>query len=196
MELALKISDDLFQLLGVRPYLVAADFTRKQIDANRPGGLQAYESPAAGAIYDFYHGKLQEFVNEVKQKYGDRAILIDIHGQGSDAKTVYRGTRDRSTVKRLLARDGEAGLTGPNSILGLLERKGYTLYPGNSDRHRDEKGIYSGGYIVGAYGSQNANGIDAIQLENGWDLRRSQRDRFAQNLAESLTGFYLHYLVQ
>ena len=45
------------------------------------------------------------------------------------------------------------------------------------------------GYTVGTYGSQG-QGIDAIQLENGWELRRGGRNQFAQDLAESLVRFY------
>ena len=195
-EIAFEVSDDLNRLLGARPYLVAADFDRKYIDANRPSGYAAYESQNAKPYYDFYHNKIREYVNEIKQQFGDRAILIDIHGQGSDAKTVFRGTRDKTTVRRLLQRAGQAALIGPASILGILETKGNTIYPANRNVNTAEKGIYSGGFTVGNYGSNNASGIDAIQLENGWDLRRGDRVQFSHDLAEAIAGFYSEYLLQ
>lgn len=55
IEIALAVSDNLYQLLGARPYLVAADFDRKYIDANRAGEIAAYENPNAKPYYDFYH---------------------------------------------------------------------------------------------------------------------------------------------
>lgn len=197
LELTRRVSDTIYNLLGARPYVVIADFTRDDIDANRPGGAGAYEDLRAKPIYDFYHGKIRSYINDIKARFGNRAILLDIHGQGTDARGIYRGTRDRATVKRLIARDGEAAFTGENSILGLLLQKGNTIFPRNNDRSR-ENGHYSGGYTVGAYGSHNADGIDAIQLETGWDLRRANRNQaqFAQHLAEAIAGFYLNYLVQ
>lgn len=143
-----------------------------------------------------YHNKIREYINEIKQQFGDRAILIDIHGQGSDAETVYRGTRDKTTVKRLITRDGIQAFTGPQSIMGILAQKGNSVYPANANNNAPEKGIYSGGFTVGNYGSNNANGIDALQLENGWDLRRDDRAQFSQDLAEAIAGFYAEYLVQ
>lgn len=194
VEIAFKTSDDLNRLLGARPYLVAANFHREYIDANRAPGVNAYESAGAQPIYDFYHGKIRQYIDEIKQRFGNRAILIDIHGQATDARTVFRGTRDRQTVQRLINRDGEASLTGPHSILGILEQKGYPIYPLNEDRRATENENYSGGYTVGAYGSQHDRGIDALQLENGWDLRRRHRDQFSNDLAEAIAGFYEHYL--
>ena len=198
LELAQEVSDALFALLGARPYLVVADFTRKQIDANRSrdGRERGVEVVAARPYYDFYHGKIREYIDAVKKQFGQRAILVDIHGQGVDAKTVYRGTQNRQTVRALLARNAEASLTGPNSILGVLEQKGNIIFPRNNDLLTPEHRIFAGGYTVRHYGSNNQNGIDALQLENGWVLRREGRARFAQELAQAIAQFYLNYLVQ
>ena len=123
LELTRLVSDALFSLVGARPYVVMADFTREDIDANRPAS-QAYEDIRAKPIYDFYHGKVKEYIAAMKQRFGDRSILIDIHGQGSDARSVFRGTRDRKTVARLIERSGEEAFTGNNSILGMLRKEG------------------------------------------------------------------------
>ncbi len=195
LELAQEVSDELYRILRKRPYLVAANFTREQIDANR-APKDAYESRGAKVVYDFYHGKIAEYVADIKNRFGNRALLLDLHGQGTDEWTVYRGTRDRTTVQRLINRDGEAAFTGPNSILGILAQKDNRIYPRNSEHDIDEKSIYSGGYTVGHYGSNNDNGIDAIQLENGWELRRSGRAVFAKELAEAIATFYRTYLAR
>ena len=195
LELAMEVSDNIYAILGQRPYLVAADFIRTQIDANR-SARDAYEVPAAQQYYDFYHNKIAQYIQEIRKNFGDRAILIDIHGQGTDARTVFRGTRDRVTVNRLINRDGEQAFTGPDSILGILESKGNIIFPRNGDRRTNENRNYSGGYTVGRYGSHNANGIDALQLENGYVIRRAERARFARDLAEAIVHFYIGYLAQ
>ena len=50
------------------------------------------------------------------------------------------------------------------------------------------------------YGSNNANGIDALQLENGWALRNEanaqNRARYARDLAQAIAQFYRTYLAQ
>jgi N-formylglutamate amidohydrolase len=198
LELTLKLSDDIFNKLGKRPYLVAADFKRKQIDANRPAD-RAYEVAEAKPYYDFYHNKLKEYIREIKNRFGDNAILLDIHGQGISSDEIYRGTtvsRPGDTFKRFINREGLDSLTGRNSILGYLDNElGHKIRPRNSTGIRvAENPNFSGGYIVRAYGSNNANGIDALQLENGWTLRRNGRDQFAQDLADATVHFYREYL--
>ncbi len=196
LELAMQVSDELFRLLGVRPYLVAADFTREHIDANRPAH-QAYEHVNAKPVYDFYHGKIKEFITKMKERFGNRLFLIDVHGQGMDAKTVYRGTQNRLTVKRLIERAGEEALTGPSSILGMLSRCGNQVFPLNTQKNKREDGYFNGGWTVRHYGGHNEQGIDALQLELGWDLRRADcsRDSFARQLAQAIAQFYASYLV-
>lgn len=194
LELAKEINNQIYQLLGKKPYFVAADFTRKEIDANRPPE-DAYENATAAPVYNQYHEKLREYINEMRNKFGDKTLLIDIHGQGVSADTIYRGTSNRRTVKRLITRTGEAGFTGSNSMLGILDLKGYTIFPADNQLHTNEESMFSGGYIVRNYGSNNSNGIDAIQLESGWKLRRGQGlYNFARDLAEALIGFYHNYL--
>jgi N-formylglutamate amidohydrolase len=196
LELAQRVSDDIFGLLGKRPYFVAADFTRKEVDANRPAA-DAFENAAAAPIYNRYHNTLRDYVAEIRNRFGTNAILVDIHGQGVDADTVYRGTSNKRNVNRLLQRSGEAALTGENSILGVLGNKGYKIFPRNNEERTPEKSIFAGGYIVRNYGSNNANGIDALQLENGWDLRRGNGQvTFARDLAEAIAQFYRTYLAR
>ena len=195
LELTFDVSDAINNILGARPYLVVADFTRKQIDANRPPD-RAYETRAAKEYYDFYHDKVAQYVQELKKRFGDKVILVDIHGQGIASKTVYRGTQNRQTVKRLLNRAGEAAFTGPQSILGALHQKGNMIHPVNNDLRQAEHNYFSGGYTVRHYGSNNGNGIDALQLENGSYHRNAGRAKFAQDLGEAITEFYFNYLTQ
>ena len=193
LELAEALANHLHKLLGARPYIVVARFSRKYIDANRKE-TTAYSGKEAKPYYDEYHRRIREYVSEIRQKYPGGAILIDIHGQSSDNSAVYRGTRNGSTVDSLFNRYGCNSLTGEQSVSGVLATGGYRIIPANSSPdclHEEAK--YVGGYTVATYGSNNSDGIDAIQLEVGRDLRKSPA--FAEDLAKALSVFYEIFLV-
>ena len=61
--------------------------------------------------------------------------------------------------------------------------------------HGSENGGRNGGYTVNAYGSQNPDGIDAIQLEFGFRYRREDElDKSAAQAARAIVTFYKAYL--
>ena len=192
LELALALSDRIYALTGARPYLVAADFTREQIDANRPAH-KAYEHRNAKPVYDFYHGKIAEYISDIRKRFGTYTILLDIHGQGTDANTIFRGTHNRFTVSELIKTYGEEALTGPLSILGILTDCGHRVFPRINDNRMKEDSHYDGGWTV--YHYHEAYDINALQLELGWNLRRAHRDSFVNNLAQALVYFYAAYLL-
>lgn len=188
IELAQAVAKHLEASLGARPYLVAARFTRKHIDANR-APAEAYESPHAKATYDSYHGEIKRFIGEIKTKYPQGALLLDIHGQSDDVAVLHRGTQNGATVAALLRKHGPDALTGPKSIFGIVQSKGYKVFPPNGPiGFPREDRRFSGGYTVQQYGSS----IDAIQLEPGRDLRRDPR--FAAALGEAVASFHRAYL--
>ena len=189
-ELAHAISDAIQKKTGKRPYLVAAKFHRKYIDANRPPDI-AYEESAAKPTYDAYRGTLAAYCREVKKTYG-RGLLLDVHGQGRMKDTVIRGTRDGKTVGLLIQRYGEKAHTGPDSFFGLLRANGAKVYPDNlADK---DYATLSGGDIVHTYGS-GEYGIDAIQLEFGADHRdpKNLKDT-ASTVAAAVEKFAKLYL--
>lgn len=189
-ELAHAISDAIEKKTGKKPYLVAAKFHRKYIDANRPPEI-AYEEPGAKPTYDAYRGTLAAYCREVKKTYG-RGLLLDIHGQGRMKDTVIRGTRDGKTVGLLIQRYGDKAHTGPESFFGLLRANGAKVYPENL-ADKDYESL-SGGDIVHTYGS-GEYGIDAIQLEFGADHReaKNQKDT-ATTVAAAVEKFAKLYL--
>lgn len=193
-ELTETVAKGLENLLGRKPYIVAASFDRKYIDANRAESA-AFEHPHAKPVYDAYHTYIRNFVDELRRQYPHGALLLDIHGQSQDPATVHRGTRDGLTVKRLVKNHETAALIGPNSIFGIVQARGYTVYPPNTPLGSPpEDRRFNGGYIVAAYGSHNQDGIDAIQLEIGILLRENWT--FAKALVEATAIFYKHYLVK
>jgi len=193
LELAEALANRLQKLLGTRPYIVAARFSRKYIDANRKEAT-AYSGKEAKPYYDEYHRRIREFVAEIRKKYPGGALLIDIHGQSADNGAVYRGTRKGTTVDHLLNKYGCSSLAGEKSIFGVLASRGYRIVPANSEPDcLIEEARYVGGYTVATYGSNNADGVDAIQLEIGAHLRRMPA--FADDLAEAIAVFYKSFLV-
>ena len=192
IEVAQALAKHIERNLGAPPYLVAALFSRRHIDANRPVDT-AYESSAARPFYDAYHQAISRYVAQIREQFPQGALLIDIHGQGAEANVVHRGTRNGATVAALLRRHGQGALTGPQSLLGALAARGYRVFPPNTPpgtppEHRG----YSGGHSVHFYGSASAAGIDAIQLELGRALRNDER--FTAALGEAVAVFYRAYL--
>jgi N-formylglutamate amidohydrolase len=190
-ELAEKVAAKLEARFGARPFLVVALFERKYVDANRPSA-GAYESDQARPYYESYHRLLRDACDGVRRKWG-AGLLLDIHGQGSNVDTIYRGTSSGKTVKSLAERFGGEAIAGPGSIFGQMEQKGYKVFPPMNKL--SEEARYNGGYIVRTYGSHQSTGIDTIQLELGTTLRhRAVLDRTAADLADAIAVFAREYL--
>lgn len=182
LELAEAVAKDLQAALKGAPYFVAARFSRKYIDANRPPD-EAYESPAAKALYDEYHGHIRRFVAELKERFPRGALLLDIHGQSQDPTVVHRGTQNGATVR---------ALAGPAAIFGALEAKGFSVFPPSRAASQREDPRFNGGYTVRTYGSGRPDGIDAIQIEVGRAVRADRG--FIAALGEALATFQRTYL--
>ena len=200
------VASRLQEALGRGPYVVMARFHRKWIDANRAEDTVcdaadedgvSYTDPDARSHYRAYHAGIRGFVDEIRQKWPRGGVLVDIHGHSRDGQlnVVHRGTRDGRTVTRLTAAYGAGALIGPASIFGRLQSAGYTVYPANTPPGNPRETL-NGGYTVAAYGSHNADGIDAIQVEIGRDLRDdvSSRRRFSRDLADAIVAFSREYL--
>jgi N-formylglutamate amidohydrolase len=190
-----EIAAEVKRLTGRQPYLVMAKFHRRFIDANRRPD-EGYGSPGCQADYDFYHSAIRGFVDEVRGKY-PRAMLFDVHGQSAYPDSIVRGTQHGRTVKTLLAHAGAPGLTGPDSVFGRFAAMGYAIVPANdtSPADRVEAPDYAGGYTVVSYGSHKSDGIDAMQLEFGRNLReRHALQKTARDTAAAIAAFYERHL--
>lgn len=193
IELAEGLAQRLHAALGAEPYLVAARFSRKYIDANR-AEADAIESPDLKPVYWAYHNRISAYLMEIRQNFPGGALLLDIHGQGDDPGVVHRGTRNGATVAKLLQKHGPAALVGPNSIFGFLQLKGFKVFPPNSplnDPPEDRR--FNGGHTVFTYGGKNPDSVDAIQIEVGKYLRTDSA--FIDSLAGAIVVFYKNYLV-
>lgn len=193
-QLAERFAAAVERKLGGRPYLVVARFTRRHVDANRPPE-GAYESDRARPYYDAYHDVLRSHCEAVRKGWG-RGLVIDIHGQGAKADTIFRGTAKQTSVALLKERFGWKAVAGPDSLLGALAAKGHTVFPppdGPADAAENPR--FGGGYITRTYGAAGRFGLDAIQLEFGGDYTRAAKlGATADDLAEALARFAKAYL--
>lgn len=193
--LARGIADELKQLTGKSPYLVIARFHRKFIDANRRAD-EAYGDPGCAAVYDAYHAAIRRHIGEIRSKY-PQAMLFDIHGQAAYPDSILRGTHYGTAVARLLARAGAPAINGPDSVFGRFAAMGYHIVPLNNTVPTDrvEAKGYTGGHTVALYGSNRHDGIDAMQLEFGIDLRAGNVvAATARDTALAIAAFYTRYL--
>lgn len=182
---------------GSRPYLVAAAFHRKYIDANRPPQI-AYDSPAAEPYYRSYHDSIRRFVQDILRAY-PAGLLIDVHGQTLMPSTVIRGTLNGQSVARLLQRVGSASVTGTKGLFGLIEAQGMKVFPPNAALlvGTAENAGFSGGYTVATYGSHQSGGIDAIQIEIGAVYRKeSELQITIDRIGKAIVIFYEAHMKQ
>jgi len=189
-DLTERVASLLESRTGKRPYIVAAKFSRKYLDANR-SEQDAMESQDALPAYRAYHNQISSFIVEVKAKFPAGALLVDVHGQSDDPNTTFRGTRGGLTTKALLSRFGPSALQGDKSIIGVLASKGYQVNPfvGAEDLREDAR--FAGGYTVFTYGSQRPEGIDSIQLEFGRNHRTNSH--LPEDFTEALIVFMKQY---
>lgn len=190
-ELADEVSKAITRRFGRKPFLVVARSHRKYVDMNRPPKI-AYEDPDAKPVYDAYHSALQAACQQVQHKYR-KGLLLDLHGQGESANTVYRGTNDGKTVTLLRERFGEQAHSGDQSLFGVLKTHGWKVYP--DPLSGKEQSSFNGGYIVQTYGSHQNIGLDAMQLEFGADYRgKTARQKTAATLTAAFADYASRYL--
>jgi N-formylglutamate amidohydrolase len=192
LELAKTAVKRLSETLGHRPFVVAARFSRKYIDVNR-AEPEAFETPEAKPVYWAYHNRIRDFISEIRKTFPAGGLLLDIHGQSTEPGRIHRGTRNGLTVTRLIQRHGSAAVTGQQSILGYLASKGYRVFPSSAQiGDPPEHKRYVGGYTVSVYGSHHEQGIDAIQIEIGKEVRAERT--LADDLSQAIAVFYRTYL--
>lgn len=188
--LAFKLADEIERAMGARPFLVVAHFHRKYLDANRPVA-GAYESGLAKPHYDAYHDALRDACRDVCGRWGS-GILIDIHGQGTDAEAIFRGTINGKTVQGLLKKFGKGAISGPDSIVGQLAARGHKILPPCDDPGARET-QWVGGHILQTHGV--GTGVDGIQLEFGRSFRKPDTlDATAKDVAEAIAAFAKAFL--
>lgn len=192
-QVAWLVAQRITEKAGGKPFVIIAQFSRKDADANRAAG-EAYENEAAKREYDAFHVQVAGAVAECRAAFG-HAILIDLHGQAKEPGAIVRGTKNGATVKSLLASHGNAAIVGPDSVFGRLKAAGYRVLPelGKVEEGLAKETFFDGGYIVGHYGSNNEGGVDAIQIEMG-KQRQESPIKLSEDLGDAIAAFYKAYL--
>jgi N-formylglutamate amidohydrolase len=175
---------------GETPYVAIATFHHRYIDTNRSAAC-AFEAEAARAFYDEYHAVLRGFVNEIRAENDGIGLLLDLHGSKRRKEApadIYIGTENGQTITALREGTSDDVLYRRRGLVGLLQAMGYTMLPGGAGV--PEHPSFTGGYTVETYGSNHADGIDAIQLEIVAELRMDKdcRDALAANLADAIAS--------
>lgn len=195
-ELAIATAKRIEELTGKKPYLVASKAHRQYMDPNRPE-REGVEHPKAQVVHAAFHAQVREFVDELRTKFPQGALLLDVHGQASSGGTIFRGTQNGTTVMKMIEQHGVGALTGERSVLGFLAAKGLSVSPTNTPPGTPPEALgFNGGWIVRSYGSHTTNGVDAIQLEFGSSFRTDlkKREQTAKWLAEAIKVYAEKYL--
>jgi len=184
-----EVAQLLFDVFAEAPYVVFANFDRKFIDANRSREC-AFEDPDAATFYDEYHNTVREFIDEIRAENGGSGLLFDIHGNdgvAADPADIYFGTLNGGSIRSLLTRDPQA-LTRRRTLPGVLRDEGYIV----SSRSPE---TFPGEFTLETYGSQNPNGVDAIQIEIESKLRLddARRNAFIEDLAQAMSSLISRY---
>jgi N-formylglutamate amidohydrolase len=183
------VAQFLFDVFGQAPYVVIANFDRDYIDANRSLPC-AFEDPDARKFYEEYHNTIRKFVDEIRADNGGTGLLVDIHGTAlinSDPADVYLGTLNGVAISSLLNRDPLA-MSRKRSLPGSVRQAGYNVSAKIPETLR-------GDFTLEEYGSSNANGVDAIQIEIESALRidTNKRDVFIEDLAYAINSLVARY---
>jgi N-formylglutamate amidohydrolase len=183
------VAQTLFDIFAEEPYVVFANFDRKYIDANRTAQC-AFEDTDAQPFYDEYHNTIREFVDEIRIDNGGLGLIFDIHGTEkvtNDPADVYLGTLNGDAISKLLSLDPRA-MSRKRSLPGLLRREGYVVSSKTPE-------TLQGDFTLETYGSSNADGIDAIQIEIESALRNDEgkRDEFIEDLGFAMISLVSRY---
>ena len=190
-ELAKEVANAIEKRFGKSPYFVVSKVHRKYMDPNRPADI-SFEDAKMKPYYDRYHDTLSLYCREVTDRFRT-GVLIDLHGQGTNRETVFRGTKNGLTVRHLQEAFGQEAHHGPKSLFGLLNARGWKVHPTPHDEK--EQSGFTGGFIVLSYGSHKSLPIDAIQLEFGAEFRvASKRAKTAEVLSDALVEYAGLYL--
>ncbi len=196
-ELVFGLAGRLKEQTGKIPYVVAANFDRKYIDANRnhlllgsedlPYENHAYNDPAGQKYFARYHNTVREFVADIKKRFKGEGLMFDIHGTTLQDRRMVVGMvnydpldfqryfrRGHVSVDKLLERFGFDPLYHP--FTGFLSLLNDQPLPGALRTEviptdRFQRSGLSGGFTVTTYGSNRPDGINAFQLECSLKLR-------------------------
>jgi N-formylglutamate amidohydrolase len=194
-----EVAQKILEITGEPPYIVAANFHRKYIDANRAAPTSippsndekcAYDEADAAKFYNEYHQRIRDYIEEIRQESGGYGLLFDFHGVAQleqDPSDIYLGTVDGTTIAALRNIDSNV-MFRRRSLRTYLDLAGFVLSPKQpGDAELSE---VNGGFTIRQYGSHHSGGIDAIQIEMIAEIRNnpSRRASFVEALSWAIVN--------
>jgi hypothetical protein len=206
-KLIIALDKAIFKYTGQYPHLVICDLKRSYVEPNIkllhavPHDENGKPHPNNEAVYNTYHGYLDDLKNEIIKIYG-AGLLLDIHGHGHAVQEIEVGYSlalealkasdeelnaeyaPRST-NYYLSQVNKANATmtqlvrGDSSLGQLLIKYGLPAMPSKDKAYPDSgDDYYNTGYTSRKYGSsteheESTGGkLDAIQLEFNRNARQ------------------------
>lgn len=220
IELARAIMDE-FAKTGQRPYLIINRMHRSKMDANRNRVDATCGDVNAEAVWDLFHGQIQNSMASVNAKF-QKGLFLDLHGHGNPKQRVELGYLlfedelalpnsalnstaliEVSSIQNLIRNHPEDAshtdlLKGENAFGSLLYQAGFASVPSAADPFPlPEDNYFSGGYNTANYSSYNGGTIDGIQVEcnrNGLRESVANREAFAVAFASTVVAYMeAHY---
>jgi N-formylglutamate amidohydrolase len=207
IELAQALMEE-FAKTGYKPYVIINKMHRSKMDANRNREDATCGDKNAQAVWDVFHGQIQESMVSISTKF-QKGLFIDLHGHGNPKQRVELGyllyeeelalpdvTLNSLALSKVssiqnLVKDNPAGashtdlLKGDNAFGSLLDQAGFSSVPSSADQvPLASDNYFSGGYNTANYGSYKGGAIDGIQVEcNRMGLRDTEANRQAFAIA-------------
>ncbi|MHA1195082.1 MAG: hypothetical protein ACTSRH_03810 [Promethearchaeota archaeon] len=185
------------------PSWIMSKIHRSKIDFNRDEKNAYFSgSKLAKQLYDFYHGKLLEFIKYNLNEFSF-SLLFDIHG--FDKKDIpfnfpivdiVIGTNNMQTIIGYNTRRFEWKNTIRGKIIKLFLKEGIKIAPNKPVRREY---VLTGGYIVNKYGAMNIKNSMTIQIEFSDDVRMNNlllKEKVISILADAIYQEIIRNFIQ
>ena len=219
-ELTNEIAAALIFKTGCYPHVVINKLHRKKLDANREI-IEATDSHISLEPYwHDYMNFIDSAKNQIISKF-EKGLFLDIHGHGHSIQRIELGfllsgidLRNSDSLINLTPLNLKTSILnlrfsnrfnlshselirGSQSFGSLLHKRGFPSVPSDSIPYPlSGEPYFNGGYNTRRFGSFSGGTIDAIQIENNWDIRSNTaiRQKLADSLAETILDFLeIHY---
>jgi hypothetical protein len=196
LELTEDIISEFHKQIGIIPYVIIGEISRKKVDLNRQK-VEAFEDEKAKIIYDEFHSLIQDCEKKINNEFG-KGLYIDIHGQSHPKGYLEFGYllkndvlklhdsyleeyQEKSSIKTLSKFSSECflyQLKGPHSLGSLMCNEGYDAIPSVKLPYATDENYFEGAYDTIRYGSLTNGNISGIQIEFPYlNIRDSEENR-------------------
>lgn len=218
-ELARLIRDDMTKRFGAAPHLIICRLHRSRLDCNREIAEAAQGDATATQAFNDFHGFITQACDSVQKSFG-AGLYIDLHGHRHEQELVEVGglvkanalakndaeldagdfIARQSSLRELDKRSPQsfsALLRGPQSLGGLLEKRGFAAIPSPTHPAPGAAAYFNGAYDIETHGSREHGTVSAVQIECPFTTVREKPDsrmRFSAALCDALEEyFHVHF---